>query len=202
MKKILNSFLFVFILLLAIVFAGCKTNEEENKGNGKEEEPVHVHTYSSYFHKEKCEGCGATGTKESERLYDVVVVYTYSEADYNKFLADYDALVAEINKAGKYDPAKDVFVKDSDAYKAEAKFEEDFYDVFDEDCNIIVEQYQYATIREDMDTKSEQAEKDMDLIAEYIDEAILNKDNEEELNKIHEKVIALTSKYPLPYSNL
>ena len=45
-------------------------------------------------------------------------------------------------------------------------------------------------------------EKDMDLIAEYIDEAILNKDNEEELNKIHEKVIALTSKYPLPYSNL
>ena len=45
-------------------------------------------------------------------------------------------------------------------------------------------------------------EKDMDLIAEYIDEAILNKDNEEELNKIHEKVIALTSKYPLPYRNL
>ena len=45
-------------------------------------------------------------------------------------------------------------------------------------------------------------EKDMDLIAEYIDEAILNKDNEEELNKIHEKVIAFTSKYPLPYSNL
>ena len=45
-------------------------------------------------------------------------------------------------------------------------------------------------------------EADMDLIAEYIDEAILNKDNEEELNKIHEKVIALTSKYPLPYSNL
>lgn len=45
-------------------------------------------------------------------------------------------------------------------------------------------------------------EKDMDLIAEYIDEAILNKDNEEELNKIHEKVITLTSKYPLPYNNL
>ena len=45
-------------------------------------------------------------------------------------------------------------------------------------------------------------EADMDLIAEYIDEAILNKDNEEELHKIHEKVIALTSKYPLPYSNL
>lgn len=45
-------------------------------------------------------------------------------------------------------------------------------------------------------------EADMDLIAEYIDEAILNKDNEEELNKIHEKVIALTSKYPLPYNNL
>ena len=45
-------------------------------------------------------------------------------------------------------------------------------------------------------------EADMDLIAQYLDEAILNKDNEEELNKIHEKVIALTSKYPLPYSNL
>ena len=172
MKKILNSFLFVFILLLAIVFVGCKTNEEGNKGNDPDPEPVHEHTYSSYFHKEKCEGCGATGTKESERLYDDVVVYTYSEADYNKFLADYDALVAEIGKAGKYDPAKDVFVKDSDAYKAEAKFEEDFYDVFDEDCEIIVEQYQYATIREDMDTKSEQAEKDMDLISDYYNEVI------------------------------
>ena len=45
-------------------------------------------------------------------------------------------------------------------------------------------------------------ESDMELIAEYIDEAIVNKDNEEELNKIHQKVIALTSKYPLPYKNL
>ncbi len=45
-------------------------------------------------------------------------------------------------------------------------------------------------------------ESDMDLIAEYIDEAILNKDNEEELEKIHQKVIALTNKYPLPYKNL
>lgn len=172
MKKILNSFLFVFILLLAIVFVGCKTNEEGNKGDDPDPEPVHVHTYTSYFHKEKCTECGATGTKESERLYDDVVVYTYSEADYNKFLADYDALVAEIGKAGAYDPAKDVFVKDSEAYKAEAKFEEDFYDVFDEDCNIIVEQYQYATIREDMDTKSKQAEEDMDLISDYYNEVI------------------------------
>jgi len=45
-------------------------------------------------------------------------------------------------------------------------------------------------------------EADMDLIAEYIDEAIANKDSEEELNKIHQKVIALTSKYPLPYKSL
>jgi len=45
-------------------------------------------------------------------------------------------------------------------------------------------------------------EADMDLIAQYIDEAIANKDNEEELDKIHQKVIALTSKYPLPYKSL
>ena len=45
-------------------------------------------------------------------------------------------------------------------------------------------------------------ESDMELVAQYIDEAIVNKDNEEELEKIHKKVIALTSRYPLPYKKL
>lgn len=45
-------------------------------------------------------------------------------------------------------------------------------------------------------------EKDMELVAQYIDEAILNKDDEAKLEEIHKKVIALTSKYPLPYKKL
>lgn len=45
-------------------------------------------------------------------------------------------------------------------------------------------------------------EKDMDLIAQYIDEAIANKDDDEKLDEIHQKVIALTSHYPLPYKKL
>ena len=45
-------------------------------------------------------------------------------------------------------------------------------------------------------------EKDMDLVAQYIDEAILNKDDETKLEEIHKKVIALTSKYPLPYKKI
>lgn len=45
-------------------------------------------------------------------------------------------------------------------------------------------------------------ESDMELVAEYIDEAIANKDNEEKLAEIHKKVIALTSRYPLPYKKL
>ena len=45
-------------------------------------------------------------------------------------------------------------------------------------------------------------EKDMDLVAQYIDEAILNKDDEAKLEEIHKKVIALTSIYPLPYRKI
>ena len=36
-------------------------------------------------------------------------------------------------------------------------------------------------------------------VAHLIDQAILNKDNESELNKIKEEVLNLTSKYPLNY---
>ena len=161
MKKILNCFILVFVLLLGITFFGCKPKDEGPK-----------HTYSSYFHKEVCEECGETGTKESERLYDNVVLYTYTDKDYQKFQEKYEAVVNAINAAGAYDAAKDVFVKDSDAYKAEEKFEQDYYDVFDDACEEIVAQYQYAKIREDMDTKSEQAEADFDLISDYYNEAI------------------------------
>ena len=161
MKKILNCFIVVFVLLLGITFFGCKPKDEGPK-----------HTYSSYFHKEVCEECGETGTKESERLYDNVVLYTYTDKDYQKFQEKYEAVVNAINAAGAYDAAKDVFVKDSDAYKAEEKFEQDYYDVFDDACEEIVAQYQYAKIREDMDTKSEQAEADFDLISDYYNEAI------------------------------
>ena len=161
MKKILNCFIVVFVLLLGITFFGCKPKDEGPK-----------HTYSSYFHKEVCEECGETGTKESERLYDNVVLYTYTDKDYQKFQEKYEAVVNAINAAGTYDAAKDVFVKDSDAYKAEEKFEQDYYDVFDDACEEIVAQYQYAKIREDMDTKSEQAEADFDLISDYYNEAI------------------------------
>ena len=45
-------------------------------------------------------------------------------------------------------------------------------------------------------------ESDMKLVAQYISEAIDAKDNEEKLNEIHQKVIALTSRYPLPYKKL
>ena len=161
MKKILNCFIVVFVLLLGITCFGCKPKDEGPK-----------HNYSSYFHKEVCEECGETGTKESERLYDNVVLYTYTDKDYQKFQEKYEAVVNAINAAGAYDAAKDVFVKDSDAYKAEEKFEQDYYDVFDDACEEIVAQYQYAKIREDMDTKSEQAEADFDLISDYYNEAI------------------------------
>ena len=172
MKKIIRSFLFVFILFLAIALVGCKKDDEENNNGDNNKPEEHVHTYTSYFHKEACAECGKKGTLESERLYDELVVYKYSDADYQKFQSDYEKIVGEINKAGKYDAAKDVFVKDSDAYKAEEKFETDFYDVFDEDCNYIVEQYQFATIRESMNSKDEKAEADLDQITEYYTEAI------------------------------
>lgn len=42
-------------------------------------------------------------------------------------------------------------------------------------------------------------EADMVLVAEYIDEALRNCNNEEVLDQVKAKVIALTSKYPLPY---
>lgn len=45
-------------------------------------------------------------------------------------------------------------------------------------------------------------ESDMKLVAQYISEAIDAKDNEEKLNEIHQKVIALTARYPLPYKKL
>lgn len=45
-------------------------------------------------------------------------------------------------------------------------------------------------------------EADMELVAQYIDEAIANKDDEAKLQEIHKKVIALTSRYPLPYKKL
>lgn len=45
-------------------------------------------------------------------------------------------------------------------------------------------------------------ESDMELVAEYIDEAIANKDDPSKLEEIHKKVIALTSRYPLPYKKL
>lgn len=45
-------------------------------------------------------------------------------------------------------------------------------------------------------------ESDMELVAQYIDEAIQNKDNDVELEKIYSKVIALTSKHPLSYKRI
>ena len=45
-------------------------------------------------------------------------------------------------------------------------------------------------------------ESDMELVAKYIDEAILNKDDEAKLEEIHKEVIALTSRYPLPYKKI
>ena len=45
-------------------------------------------------------------------------------------------------------------------------------------------------------------EDDMNLVAQYIDEAIENKDDEDKLEQIHQKVIALTSKYPLLYKKI
>ena len=45
-------------------------------------------------------------------------------------------------------------------------------------------------------------EKDLKLVAEYIDEAINNRENPEILEKIHEKVIKLTSRFPLPYKHI
>ena len=45
-------------------------------------------------------------------------------------------------------------------------------------------------------------EEDMKLVAEYIDEAIAAKDDNNKLEAIHQKVIALTSRYPLPYKML
>lgn len=45
-------------------------------------------------------------------------------------------------------------------------------------------------------------EADMELVAQYIDEAIASKDDEAKLQEIHNKVIALTSSYPLPYKKL
>ena len=40
-------------------------------------------------------------------------------------------------------------------------------------------------------------EKEMLLIVDYIDEALTYKDDEEKLQEIRNKVIALTSKFPL-----
>ena len=45
-------------------------------------------------------------------------------------------------------------------------------------------------------------ESDMELVAKYIDEAIMNKDDEAKLEEIHKEVIALTSRYPLPYKKI
>ena len=45
-------------------------------------------------------------------------------------------------------------------------------------------------------------EEDMKLVASYINEAILNKDDEAKLEEIHKQVIALTSRYPLPYKKI
>ena len=45
-------------------------------------------------------------------------------------------------------------------------------------------------------------EDDMVLVATYIDEALTNYDNEEKLNEIKNKVLALTAKYPLPYQEI
>ena len=160
MKRLLNSILFTFMLLLAFVFVGCK----------KEEKPLH--SYTSYFHTETCEICGEDGTLESKRLYDDVVVYTYTDEKYAKFQTDYQNVLTTLNKVGSYDKATHAFIKDSTLYIDEEKFEEDIYNVFDEDCNEIVAQYQYATIREDMDSTSEKAEQDMDTISDYYNEAI------------------------------
>lgn len=45
-------------------------------------------------------------------------------------------------------------------------------------------------------------EEDLKLVANYIDEAINNRENPEILEKVHEKVIALTSRFPLPYKHI
>lgn len=45
-------------------------------------------------------------------------------------------------------------------------------------------------------------EEDMELVAQYIDEAIQNKDDESALAEIHKKVINLTSKHPLLYKHI
>lgn len=45
-------------------------------------------------------------------------------------------------------------------------------------------------------------ESDMDLVAEYIDQAIKFRDDEAKLEEIHKEVIKLTSKYPLPYKKI
>lgn len=45
-------------------------------------------------------------------------------------------------------------------------------------------------------------EKDMELVAKYIDEAINSQEKQEILEEIHQKVIKLTSRFPLPYHAL
>ena len=45
-------------------------------------------------------------------------------------------------------------------------------------------------------------ENEMKLVADYIDEAINSREIPEILEKIHEKVVALTSRFPLPYHNI
>jgi glycine hydroxymethyltransferase len=45
-------------------------------------------------------------------------------------------------------------------------------------------------------------EEDMKLVAKYIDEAINSQEKPEILEEIHQKVIELTSRFPLPYRSL
>ena len=154
MKKIFRNIIIVFIFVATLSLAACNKTEKGCK-----------HTYSDYFRLEECEKCHEIGRKNGSRLYDNEIKYTLKNDDIESFKANFEAFSKEIEKLGKYNSETDVFVKDSEKYKKEEKFEEDFYNKIVDDYEICSEQYQYARIREDMDTDDTQAKKNFDEVS-------------------------------------
>ena len=101
-----------------------------------------------YFLFSECGRCGAHGARrESERVYDDVFVYTFDRQAYDGILAFYDEIcdVLTTHKLaeGEEPPA---FVKDSDDYRANKAFEEQYYNIFYEDLETVQEQYEYCYV--------------------------------------------------------
>ncbi len=124
-------------------------------------------TDADYFEMIYCSnpGCLEASRRESERIYDDDFVYDFDDVKKAEIDDRYDQIVEALEAIDRYDETLHGYVKDSERYVANRKFEE-LYNAFYADVEYVIEQYQYAYVFYCVDESDENTET-YEFISKY-----------------------------------